>query len=332
MGQVPEPGYALFSISPHSVRRSLIAWGSFAFCLFILAAIITWIVVGVKHAPIDDEHTLRLEFLFPNAGLHPTRSLLDTTIDRPRLAKLGAYTEADYREDRGSAALYVWYPPGVSGKILVSHLTGPDACQEVLTGAQDTPTETLAVEPIPATDANFHDDWIISVTPHQPHQPLIYDSVSQNWTLAPVETLVQLRCALRRTADRETFVTKRLLVMARDAAGLGPYMAPHTAAPTVYIRFPHTAGTESVEFSGGYSWIGNSSVVSPESERGVKLGQTVEVRWREADREGERDELLVIVGALIALGAAMMVEAVRPGVDRYIESRVEARNPINPSG
>ncbi|MBV9737946.1 MAG: hypothetical protein JO177_07215, partial [Candidatus Eremiobacteraeota bacterium] len=84
--------------------------------------------------------------------------------------------------------------------------------------------------------------------------------------------------------------------------------------------FPHVAGSESIEFSGGYSWVGFSSVESPESQRGIKLGNTVEVRWREADREGERDELLVVVGALIALGAAMMVEAVRPAVDRYIET------------
>ncbi|MBV8688865.1 MAG: hypothetical protein JOZ59_02055, partial [Candidatus Eremiobacteraeota bacterium] len=111
---------------------------------------------------------------------------------------------------------------------------------------------------------------------------------------------------------------------------LGPYMAPHTAIPFVYIRFPHMAGAESVEFSGGYSWMGSSTVESPESQRGIKLGQSVEVRWREADREGERDELLVVVGALIALGAAMMVEAVRPMVDRYIESRVEPESATTP--
>jgi len=326
MGQVPEPGYALFSISPHSVRRSLIAWGSFAIFLFILAAIVTWIVVGVKHAPIDDDHTMRLEFLFPNTDLHPTKSLLDNTIDRPRLAKIGAYTEAEYREEYGKATLYIYYPPGLSGKILISHLTGADACQEALTGVKAMPTETLAVEPIPSTDTNFHDDWILTITPHQPHNPLVYDSANQTWALAQNEFQVHINCDLRRPADRETFVTKRLLLVARDASGLGPYMSPHTAIPFVYVRFPHMAGAESVEFSGGYSWIGSSAVESPESQRGIKLGQSVEVRWREADREGERDELLVVVGALIALGAAMMVEAVRPMVDRYIESRVEAKS------
>ena len=251
MGQLPEPGYALFSISPHSVRRSLIAWGSFAIVLFILAAIITWIVVGVKHAPIDDAHTMRVEFLFPNADLRPAgATLFDNSIDRSRLSKLGTYTEAEYREERGKAALIIWYPPGVSGKILISHLAGPDACQEVLSAGE--PTETLAAEPIPATDTSFSDDWILTVLPHRPHNPLLYDSRAQTWLMAQNEYQAHIRCDLRHAADRETFVTKRLLVFARDAAGLGTYMGPnYTAVPMLYVRFPHVAGSESIEFSGG---------------------------------------------------------------------------------
>ncbi|MBV8727594.1 MAG: hypothetical protein JO233_07395, partial [Candidatus Eremiobacteraeota bacterium] len=218
------------------MRRSLIAWGSFAILLFILAAIITWIVVGVKHAPIDDDHTMRVEFLFPTADLRPAgASLLSTSYDQPRLTKLGTYTAAEYREERGKATLIIWYPPGVAGKILISHLAGADACQEVLSSL--LPTETLAVAPIPASDTSFSDDWILTVTPLRPHNPLIYDSSTQTWSMAHSEYQVHMRCDLRRPADRETFVTKRLAVVARNATGLGTYMGGPTyvAVPMLYV-------------------------------------------------------------------------------------------------
>lgn len=330
MDQLPEPGYALFSISQHSVRRSLIAWGGFALVLFALAAFITWIVVGVKHAPIDADHTVRATFLFPNTVLRPVAQTLNlgVPIDRARLSKLGTYSEIEYREEQGKASLDIAYPPAVAGKILLSHLAGPTACQEVLTSPQAAAKTSLSVQPIAPSDTSFHDDWILSVQPISPHDPLVYESANQTWNLAPNEYQVRLHCDLKLVADRETFVTKRLLVFAHDAAGLGSYMGPdYTAIPILYVRFPHVAGSEGVEFSGGYSWMGTSSVESPESQRGIKLGSQLEVRWREADREGERDALLVIVGALIALGAAMMVEAVRPAVDRYIESRAALKKP-----
>ena len=330
MGQVPEPGYALFSISKHSVRRSLIAWGCFALAAFLLAALVTWLVVRVKHAPIDDDHTVRLEFLYPNSGLRPPGQTSDQSvpIDHARLAKLGTYSDVEYREDQGKTSLDVWFPPGLAGKVLISHLNGAAACQEVLAGPLDLSKASIAAQPIPQSDTKFHDDWIVTVDPTKPHDPLVYDSVIKAWTLGQNEYQIRFRCDLKPVADRETFVTKRVLVVARDAAGLGSYMGPDfTAIPYVYVQFPHVAGAEGVEFSGGYSWIGSSTVESPESQRGIKLGSQLEARWREADREGERDALLVIVGALIALGAAMMVEAVRPAVDRYIEPKLNPKAP-----
>lgn len=56
-----------------------------------------------------------------------------------------------------------------------------------------------------------------------------------------------------------------------------------------------------------------------DSIREVFPGEEAEVHWIATSQESLRDILLVIIGAAVALGAAMLLEALRPYVDRFVE-------------
>ena len=66
-----------------------------------------------------------------------------------------------------------------------------------------------------------------------------------------------------------------------------------------------------------YSTVGNNFQNS-EAVRDVLPEEDVVLRWESRSRESQRDVMLVIIGSLVALGAAMFLEALRPFVDRFI--------------
>ena len=85
--------------------------------------------------------------------------------------------------------------------------------------------------------------------------------------------------------------------------GLSTYSkAP--AAP-VYFR-PNFDNEESLEFFGGSSNSGKAT---------VDTNENVELVYTDAKADGERNVGLVIIGAVIALGAAMILESLRPVVE-----------------
>jgi hypothetical protein len=54
--------------------------------------------------------------------------------------------------------------------------------------------------------------------------------------------------------------------------------------------------------------------------RDFALDDLVEAHWESLTMQSWRDVWIVIIGTLVALGAAMVVESVRPLVDRFVEA------------
>jgi hypothetical protein len=58
--------------------------------------------------------------------------------------------------------------------------------------------------------------------------------------------------------------------------------------------------------------------MSAGSRRTRCSGEPFEASWEIVNRAQERDAILVIIGSLIALAAAMIVEAIRPVFERLL--------------
>ena len=109
--------------------------------------------------------------------------------------------------------------------------------------------------------------------------------------------------ALARTSYAEREIVIQVPEISTHDMGLATFQKA-SAAP-VHFR-PNFDNEESLEFFGGASNSGKATVTPDEN---------VEVVYTDAKADGERNVGLVIIGAIVALGAAMILEALRPLVE-----------------
>ena len=76
-------------------------------------------------------------------------------------------------------------------------------------------------------------------------------------------------------------------------------------------------GIDSITFLGGLN-----SEQSSSSRDLIPDNSRISVRWESVPAQSKRDILIVVIGALIALGAATALEALRPFVDQIVAERV----------
>lgn len=128
-----------------------------------------------------------------------------------------------------------------------------------------------------------------------------------------VRGLATIQCTLARGAADETF-SHRAISFVNGA----PYGGPQTeglSLQTIRLSMVELEGTEMLTLRGGRPDPG-----SPDSETIEGRGRVV-ARWRQVVHEERRDVILVIIGTMIALGAAMLIEALRPMIDARIRGR-----------
>ena len=147
---------------------------------------------------------------------------------------------------------------------------------------------------------------------YQPETPLHIRVVRQQdpfdsyvWvSVAGVESN-EIACVVSPRPTRASFTRYEFEVQYHAKAprrGLQP-------VPIIYM-LPNIERAESLEVRG---------VPSYGSAAELRFGDTAAVKYANAVKESERDILFVVIGALIALGAAMILESLRPAIEASAE-------------
>jgi hypothetical protein len=262
------------------------------------------------------------------------------TNDLSRLDALASAFTAFF-SGANAAHLELRFPPGIAARIVVNHLVatrGKAPCT-IQQGDPSNPTAVTFHEEAPKGGAGSGTVWGISLVPAEPRDVLVLfrptpEITSWRWVLKPDVQLGRLACSVRLPTIWETFVTRRMLIgeylpldagrrLQHDPSAYA--LSGYEPVRAIHVYFEHIAGAENIQYVGGRSWVGHIEIEAPESARTIPAGEIAEVTWHDLSREGARDAIFVIVGALIAIGAAMAVEAARPYIERYVEARGESQ-------
>jgi hypothetical protein len=147
-----------------------------------------------------------------------------------------------------------------------------------------------AVKPLPITMTQQHGTLI--TIPRSLHVALTHVTEAQG----------AIRCVLRRPlAAAPTFTGRSLTIQARNGS-----------AGVVVLDVSALEDIDNVRFSGGIAnaFLGDRTrILGPNND-------VVSVEWDDVSAEEQRDIVLVTIGALAAIAAAMVIEALRPFIER----------------
>lgn len=172
------------------------------------------------------------------------------------------------------------------GKIVLNHVAGPEAC--------------MSAWGVKATKAPFRGDdtYLIDFNGH--------DS--------------DVQCLLKSVIIVRTLTTRDIHILNTGSADNSPEIAPGFDDKPVPWTLDETAKRDASELSVTIRHVKpQENRIIGDSIREVFPGEEAEVHWIATSQESLRDILLVIIGASVALGAAMFLEALRPYVDRFVE-------------
>jgi hypothetical protein len=192
-----------------------------------------------------------------------------------------------------------------SAKIILNHVANPNACvdeNELMPNGSSKPVPLIPI----AANADYAGssrgtyliDW--TATGRQPYP-------------------MAIRCSLTPIVKQETYTSRRIYFKdlssptAYKTAGqqFGPPLSKWT------LDVSEVGGIDSITFLGGLN-----SEQSSSSRDLIPDNLRIGVRWESVPAQSKRDILIVVIGALIALGAATALEALRPFVDQIVAERV----------
>jgi hypothetical protein len=134
---------------------------------------------------------------------------------------------------------------------------------------------------------------------------------------------IEVTCALDFPIEKESFARRRTYF--ENKYGGAKYLGrPNTWT----LDASHMEGADNIEFlvsgersTAGLNWLDSAQPAGRTelaSARMVAPGEILMLRWQSTGRESEREALFVLIGAFIAIGAAMFLEALRPFVERFV--------------
>ena len=347
MALEPDEVSRRIAVRPAVARLNALIWGGCAAICFGAAMYLTWLVV---HGTYEEPKPAESQVFTPYFRYVDVRLLappppppqyvqalpVRPAVDMDKLSALSSLLPVNFASSGRAIVMSMRFPPGLDVKILTNNLVGNDPCTIKEQAVPKNPT-TLALQRIDNTTEDPGRLWIVSLTPaHLRNDILIPGSMERspylwvgNWSVIGNGSL--LECTVRLPVAWENFATRRMLIseyVVRDPGAYG--VAGYTPAGNIEVNFEHIAGLENVQFFGGHSWAGSPLVESPEQWRGIGAGLSADVTWHDLGREGERDSIFVIIGALIAIAAGMAVEAARPYIERYVEQRDKPETALQP--
>jgi hypothetical protein len=245
-------------------RRFLVIWGALAALNFVIAAVLTAVLV---HIP-----TLESPY-------HP----------------VGMY--GDYRQ---SAVGWIYYYSTNSGSTYLIYYPAHTKLVALPYGRF-----TMCVGDRPARTRIPTKAIAISHYQDHPFYVLTLSSEPQGTPVAGEAT-----CTIAFAATRSSFTSFAMDVWFMPSlAGLAP------AATLNYAV--EIDGAENMQVFGERSTSSSSAALAPDDE--------IVIEYNDIRREGFRDIVLIVIGALVGLGAAMSLEAIRP----YVEITAARRSKRN---
>jgi len=320
--------------SLRTARRYLALWGFLALIPLALAGYLTKRIVYVSRSGFDYQKTPMEEigvFILPNE--------IDT---KPTV---------NFIYDEGSKESSVEFTAdATSGKIILNHVAGPDACVDKLSQNE---TRYLKISPIHKSEEPFADTYVIAWK----FSPGVVSYPERKF---PSAHLMLIGCRLKSIVDRLTY-TERVIYFHsingpegyRTTQG-SPLGAPDNPEPAGLFGEPRewtldltqNVGVRNLTFGGGtqpsegrWVYVHVWSEFRPPSahrywtsgseegweRRNVGYEDLVEVRWESLMSQSHRDIIIVIIGALVALGAAMVLESFRPFIERFVAGHKGSR-------
>jgi hypothetical protein len=129
---------------------------------------------------------------------------------------------------------------------------------------------------------------------------------------------MDITCELKPVVWNDTFASRRIIIWNPDPTEALIPCDPNCENGAV---LPWALDVSEIEDADHFTMTGHSLQSRPTESlnstavRNVLPGTAVTVRWETVHAESRRDGIFVIIGALVALGAAMLIEAVRPLIE-----------------
>jgi hypothetical protein len=287
-------------------RRTFIAWLLISFVLFALAGCLTMLISAVNGHPPFAKHAAPLyrpDFQTISVYFRGTspESILTVNYVGPISIPIG--------RDIEYSKLAIRLPLHSQPKILINNLKDESSCSNLGNGFMDDAEGThMRVE---KPHESIYDNMYV-ITPEVPES-----------ARAGENNFFYVVCAVRPVLERETFTTKRA-AFSFDDVSLEPTLSARygvqdlTPVPGLLIN---------VEFedSEDIQWESQeqepSLLVGRDTTYVLPVNGMAVVRWKDIGREQARDIILVIIGALIAIGATTLIEALRPFIETAAESK-----------
>ncbi len=316
-------------------RRYLFLWVSLALIPIWLAGYLTKKIVYVDRSGFDYDKMSVEEigiFIFPRESIANKR------------------TTVNYVYEEGSKESFVEFLADVSSaKVILNHVPGPDACVDMMSPAVNATPVPLKLFPIHLFKKPFDDTYFIdwealhTTTWGRTNSPL-HSEAHAMW----------IKCKLKSFVKHSTY-TERYIYFHGISSPL-VFQSPQ-GSPLGYLSNPKPFGlfgepvkwtldltqvnsAKNIKFGGGTESKGGAweyittisndvNVPSTRSKfwisgnegwerRDVGYDDLVEARWESLISESHRDIIIVIIGALVALGAAMILESIRPFIERLV--------------
>lgn len=285
--------------SLRTARRFCVFWGAIALFQFCFAGYLTRMITSVYPKEFNEKSPRQEVGIFTHS---------------PRDESLIA--AVDYRHTDGSnqSSVEVWIG-GLdfvdSMEVILNHVAGPSACY-----SEDDVKLPLKLITV--------DDYSIITwkREHNSSETDVNDAAKSLRSRQRNEFGVT--CRLNSVVDHESYAERRIyfedypVELFRDS---NEPIATGGKRTDWTLSFRDMEDVKDITFlthslvSGTKKGMPAQSGINWGATREFAFGDRVEVRWDSLTSEMWRDIIIVIIGALVALGAAMVIEAIRPFVE-----------------
>jgi hypothetical protein len=291
-----------FGIGRASVRWLIVAGGASAVAV-ILTMAITWTEGGLLERGQND------------SGGHPVQLISIYERGATRESAEDYYINYGETADGSEGLITFFVPPSAQPVLVLSRLVDDKGCSSLRTADDDSAHSAygggINVE-IARHDTSSEGEVVHVVRP------------------TPSDFRTTVSCRVRPATRSDTFTSRILPIKhyapARDPAfrdfpqllatidpDITAALAGADPLPTQLINFSNIPGARSLRFIGGFDPEGE---YAHESKRLVVAGEFSWVMWDDIYRQQTRDILLIVIGTLIGIAVTVLIEGLRPIIER----------------